>query len=197
MWRWYRLLVGLITCHPIAKLGGYMVTFGTISAISYTGATIFTRSDSAYAGIIFLMLVPASFFGGLALIPLGVYLAFKKACIADPSLRSKSLGEILKQLSGEQDVRNRIIVFILFSIANVVLSLVIDGRIRIYGLSQFLWASLPQGDGTGVRCTNGRRTRAWRVDRHIGPGASWFVRLQDIWAAPSLCSDGRTQPADS
>ena len=40
MWRLYRLLVGLITCHPIAKLGGYMVTFGTISAISYTVLTI-------------------------------------------------------------------------------------------------------------------------------------------------------------
>ena len=62
MWRLYRLLVGLITCHPIAKVGGYMVTFGTISAISYTGVTIFIHAESAYAGIIFLILVPAGFF---------------------------------------------------------------------------------------------------------------------------------------
>ena len=178
MWRLYRLLVGLITCHPIAKLGGYMVTFGTISAISYTGATIFTRADSAYAGIIFLLLVPSSFFGGLALIPTGVYLAFKKACLQDPNLRNKSLGEILRQLSGEEDVRNRIIVFVLFSIANVVLTLVIV----MAGFEYMDSASF-----CGLLChkvmkpeytvyQRSPHARVVCVDCHIGPGASWFVR---------------------
>ncbi len=178
MWRWYRLLVGLITCHPIAKLGGYMVTFGTISAISYTGATIFTRADSAYAGIIFLLLVPSSFFGGLALIPLGVYLAFKKECLQDPNLKHKSLGEILRRLSGEEDVRNRIIVFVLFSIANVVLTLVIV----MAGFEYMDSASF-----CGLLChkvmepeytvyQRSPHARVVCVDCHIGPGASWFVR---------------------
>ena len=178
MWRLYRLLVGVVTCHPIAKLGGYMVTFGTISAISYTGATIFARTDNTYAGIIFLILVPASFFGGLVLIPIGIYLAFKKACLQDPSLRNKSLGEILRTLSGEQDVRNRIIVFILFSIANVVLTLVI------------VMAGFEYMDSTsfcGLLChkvmepeyvvyQRSPHARVVCVDCHIGPGASWFVR---------------------
>jgi nitrate/TMAO reductase-like tetraheme cytochrome c subunit len=178
MWRLYRLLVGIITCHPIAKLGGYMVTFGTISAISYTGATIFTRSQGAYAGIIFLLLVPSSFFCGLALIPIGIYLAFIRACLKDPSLRDKSLGEILRRLSGEQDVRNRIIFFILFSIANVVLTLVI------------VTAGFEYMDSTsfcGLLChkvmepeyvvyQRSPHARVECVDCHIGPGASWFVR---------------------
>ncbi len=178
MWRLYRLLVGVITCHPLAKLGGYMVTFGTISAVIYTGATIFARTDSAYAGILFLILVPSFFFGGLALIPIGVYLAFKKQCIEDPSLREKSIAEILRRLSGEEDVRNRIIAFILFSIANVVLTLIIV----IAGFEYMDSASF-----CGLLChkvmepeyvlyTRSPHARVVCVDCHIGPGASWFVR---------------------
>jgi hypothetical protein len=178
MWRLYKMLVGIVTCHPIAKLGGYMVTFGTISAVSYTGATIFARVDNAYAGIIFLILVPASFFGGLALVPLGIYLAFKKQCLIDPSLRQKSIGAILRQLSGEEDVRNRIIAFVVFSIFNVVLSLVIV----MAGFEYMDSASF-----CGLLChkvmepeyvvyQRSPHARVVCVDCHIGPGASWFVK---------------------
>jgi hypothetical protein len=178
MWRLYRLIVGISTCHPLAKVGGYMVTFGTISAISYTGVTIFTRTESAYGGIIFLTLVPLFFFGGLALFPIGVYRAFKKQCLEDPSLRDKPLGEILRRLSGEQDVRNRIIAFVLFSVANVALTLVIV-------MAGFEY--LDSASFCGLLChtvmepeyvmyQRSPHARVVCVDCHIGPGASWFVR---------------------
>jgi hypothetical protein len=178
MWRLYRLIVGISTCHPLAKVGGYMVTFGTISAITYTGVTIFTRSESAYGGIIFLTLVPLFFFGGLTLFPIGVYRAFKSQCLEDPSLRDKSLGEILRRLSGEQDVRNRIIAFILFSIANVALTLIIV-------MAGFEY--LDSASFCGLLChkvmepeyvmyQRSPHARVVCVDCHIGPGASWFVR---------------------
>src|SRR5512139_834510 len=101
MWRLYRLIVGISTCHPLAKLGGYLITFGAISAMTYTITTIFYHAESAYAGIIFLILVPLAFFGGLTLFPIGVYLAYKKQCLEDPSLSEKSLGEVLQRLSGD------------------------------------------------------------------------------------------------
>ena len=178
MWRLYRFIVGISTCHPLAKLGGYMVTFATISAISYTGVTVFARSQSAYGGILFLILVPLAFFGGLTLFPIGVYLAFKKKCLEDPSLREKPLAEILQRLSGEHDVRNRIIAFILFSIANVVLTVII------------VMAGFKYMDSTkfcGLLChkvmepeyiayQRSPHARVSCVDCHIGPGASWFVR---------------------
>jgi hypothetical protein len=178
MWRLYRLLVGILTCHPIAKLGGYMVTFGTISALSYTCATIFARNDSPYAGIIFLILVPFSFFGGLALIPAGVYLAFKKRCKDDPSLKDESIGEILRRLSGQEDVRNRIIVFILFSIANVVLTLVIVMAGFDYMDSASFCGLLCHKvmEPEYVLYERSPHARVECVDCHIGPGASWFVR---------------------
>jgi hypothetical protein len=178
MWRFYRLIVGLSTCHPIAKLGGYTVTFGAISALTYTLVTIFSQAESAYAGLIFLILVPSTFFGGLALVPIGIYLAFKRECRVDPSLSEKSLGVILRQLSGEQDVRNRIIAFILFSGANVVLTLVII---------MFGFDYLDSSSFCGLLChkvmepeyvmyQRSPHARVVCVDCHIGPGASWFVR---------------------
>lgn len=178
MWRLYRLIVGLSTCHPLAKLGGYMVTFGTISAMSYTVLTIFSHAGSAYAGIIFLILAPTAFFGGLTLVPIGLYLAFKRECRIDPSLPDKPIGEILWQLSGEHDVRGRIVAFVLFSGVNVVLTLVIM-------MSGFEY--LDSASFCGLLChkvmepeyvmyQRSPHARVVCVDCHIGPGASWFVR---------------------
>ena len=70
MWRLYRLFVGIITCHPIAKIGGYLVTFATISGLIYTVGTTLYHVESPYIGIIFVAVVPPSFFGGLLLVPL-------------------------------------------------------------------------------------------------------------------------------
>jgi hypothetical protein len=172
------MLVGIITCHPLAKLGGYMVSFGTITAVIYTGLTLLYHTDNAYAGLIFLMLVPATFFGGLVLIPIGLYLAFKRQCIDDPGLRDKSLREILRRLSGEEDVRNRIIAFGVFSIANVVLTLVI-----IMAGFEYMDSSAFCGlvchtvmEPEYVMYQRSPHARVMCVDCHIGPGASWFVR---------------------
>jgi hypothetical protein len=178
MWRIYRLIVGISTCHPLAKLGGYMVTFGTISAVSYTGVTIFTRTDSAYGGILFLILVPLAFFGGLTLFPIGVYLAFKKECEKDPSLRQKSLGAILQRLSGEHDVRGRIIAFVVFSIANVALTVVIVMAGFEYMDSAKFCGLLCHKvmEPEYVLYERSPHARVSCVDCHIGPGASWFVR---------------------
>ena len=98
MWRLYRLFVGIITCHPLSKVGGYLVTFGTISGIIYTAGTLLHHVESPYIGIIFVAVVPPAFFGGLLLIPVGVYLRFRKQRREDPSLAGKPLGKILKNL---------------------------------------------------------------------------------------------------
>src|SRR5512141_1850284 len=98
MWRLYRLLVGLVTCNRISKVGGYITTFGAISGAVYLVMTLLYGAENAYAGIIFLAVVPPTFFGGLLLVPLGLYLEFKRRCRRDPRLREKSLGEILQTL---------------------------------------------------------------------------------------------------
>jgi hypothetical protein len=62
MWRLYRMLVGIIPCHLITKVGGYMVAFRTVTAISYTRLTLLHQVESTYTGILFLMLVPSGLF---------------------------------------------------------------------------------------------------------------------------------------
>jgi hypothetical protein len=44
-----------------------MVTFWTIAAIGYTRLPLLYHAESAYVGILFLMLMPSTFFGGLIL----------------------------------------------------------------------------------------------------------------------------------
>ena len=57
--------------------------------------------------------------------PLGLYLEFRRRRLQDPGLEEKSLGAILQTLSGERDVRNRIITFVVFSGINFALTMII------------------------------------------------------------------------
>jgi nitrate/TMAO reductase-like tetraheme cytochrome c subunit len=88
------------------------------------------------------------------------------------------LGAILQNLSGERDVRNRILTFVAFSAINIAFTMVI-----------FI-ASLEYMDSAafcGLVCHSvmepeysayqrSPHARVGCVDCHIGPGASWFVR---------------------
>jgi hypothetical protein len=178
MWRLYKLLVGLITCNRISKVGGYMATFGTISGVIYTVMVILYGAENAYAGIIFLSVVPTTFFGGLFLVPLGIYLEFKRRNKQDPGLGEKPLGAILQNLSGESDVRNRIITFVLFSGANVVLTMGIFVASLDYLDSPAFCGQLCHTvmipEFTAYERSPHARVPC--VDCHIGPGASWFVK---------------------
>jgi len=178
MWRLYRLFVGIITCHPIAKIGGYLVTFATISGIIYMVGTTLYHVDSPYIGIIFVAVVPPSFFGGLLLVPLGIYLKFKQKRKVDHSLSGQPLGKILLNLSGEEDVSNRILMFVIFSFINLALTIVIFvGSLEFMDSAAFCgelchsvmapeFAAYQKSPHAKVGC----------VQCHIGPGASWFVR---------------------
>lgn len=178
MWRLYRLLVGLVTCNRISKVGGYMATFGTISGLVYLVMTVLYGAENAYAGIIFLSVVPPTFFGGLFLVPLGLYLEFKRRCRLDPSLGGKSLGTILQTLSGESDVRNRIITFVVFSGINIALTMIIFiASLEYLDSASFcgeLCHTVMRPEFTAYERSPHARVRC--VQCHIGPGASWFVK---------------------
>jgi hypothetical protein len=178
MWRLYRLLVGLIICNRISKLGGYMATFGTISGVVYLVMILLFRAENAYGGIIFLAVVPPTFFGGLLLVPLGLYLEFKRRCRQDPKLAEKSLGEILHALSGESDVRNRIITFVVFSGINIALTMIIFIASLHYLDSPSFCGQLCHAvmipEFTAYERSPHARVPC--VQCHIGPGASWFVK---------------------
>jgi hypothetical protein len=178
MWRLYKLLVGLVTCNRISKVGGYLATFGTISGMVYIAMTLLYGGENAYAGIIFLAVVPPTFFGGLLLVPFGLYLEFKRRCRQNPSLGEKSLGTILKTLSGESDVRNRILTFVVFSGVNVALTMIIFVASLEYLDSPSFCGQLCHAVMIPEFSAYERspHARVPCVQCHIGPGASWFVK---------------------
>jgi nitrate/TMAO reductase-like tetraheme cytochrome c subunit len=65
--------------NPISLAGGAITTASGVTLIGYWLVEIFGRSnDNPYLGIIFFLLLPALFIGGLLLIPVGVWVRHKK-----------------------------------------------------------------------------------------------------------------------
>jgi len=61
--------------NPISLAGGAITSASGVTMIGYWAIEILGRpNDNPYLGIIFFLLLPAVFIGGLALIPIGVYL---------------------------------------------------------------------------------------------------------------------------
>jgi nitrate/TMAO reductase-like tetraheme cytochrome c subunit len=65
--------------NPVSLAGGAITTASGVTMIGYWLLEIFVHSNSnPYLGIIFLLLLPAVFIGGLLLIPLGIWLRRRK-----------------------------------------------------------------------------------------------------------------------
>jgi hypothetical protein len=65
--------------NPISLAGGAITTAAGITMIGYWLVEIFGRpNDNPYLGIIFFLLLPALFIGGLILIPVGLFLRRRK-----------------------------------------------------------------------------------------------------------------------
>jgi nitrate/TMAO reductase-like tetraheme cytochrome c subunit len=65
--------------NPISLAGGAVTSASGVTMIGYWLVEIFGRSNNnPYLGIIFFLLLPALFIGGLILIPIGVFLRRKK-----------------------------------------------------------------------------------------------------------------------
>ena len=65
--------------NPISLAGGAITTASGVTMIAYWLVELFGRfNDNPYVGIIFFLLLPAVFVGGLLLIPLGVWLRRRK-----------------------------------------------------------------------------------------------------------------------
>ena len=65
--------------NPISLAGGAVTTASGVTMIAYWLMEFFGRpNDNPYLGLIFILLLPALFIAGLALIPIGVWARRKK-----------------------------------------------------------------------------------------------------------------------
>src|SRR5579862_7057476 len=88
-----RPVLSVLTSHWVSALGAGMVTIAGCTWLFLLPARIGPKPSNPYLGILFLLIVPVFFFAGLALIPIGAWLARRRirAGLADAQDRRTAL----------------------------------------------------------------------------------------------------------
>ncbi|MBI3470321.1 MAG: NapC/NirT family cytochrome c [Candidatus Solibacter usitatus] len=157
----------------LSLTGVLLVTTSTVFWLFLLPANFGAETVHPYLGILIYLLLPGGFFGGLAMIPLGIYLE---------SRREKKSGEYPASFP-PLDLRHtglrRLLAFVVLATgANLVIA------------SQFTYHAVNYMDSVnfcGQTChsvmspeftayQNSPHSRVECVKCHIGPGAGWFVK---------------------
>jgi nitrate/TMAO reductase-like tetraheme cytochrome c subunit len=175
---WLSPLV-FLSSNWISMIGVGLVTTAGISWIFLLPAS-FHEMSNPYLGILTAMILPAIFFTGLALIPLGIWLRFKK---------EKSRGTYPEEFPPLAWTSPELRKLVIFVGTMTVLNLIIG--------SQTTYSAVAYMDSTafcGLTCHTVMKpeytayqasphSRVECTKCHIGPGASWFVKakITGIW----------------
>jgi hypothetical protein len=163
--------VAYLASNLISLLGVVLVTTGGILWLMLLPSWWRDEMNHPYAGILANLVLPVLFFGGLALIPIGVWYYNRKRRLAGEG------GPILPK-GGE--LRKLLIFVGLTTFVNLVIG------------SQFLFSAVSYMDSDafcGQAChtvmqpeftaySNSPHARVACVECHIGPGAPWFVKAK-------------------
>lgn len=177
---WLRPVVYLAN-NRISLVGVVLVTTGGILWIFLLPATFRTHSQDPYAGILQFLALPAIFFSGLALIPVGIWRVKRKG----------KLPEVFPPLELANPRFRRLLAFIgAATAANLVI-----GSTLLYGAVSYM-ESVPF---CGQTChtvmkpeftayQHSPHARVACVECHIGPGANWFVKskISGSWQVVSV-----------
>ncbi len=165
----------------ISLVGVVLVTTGGILWLFLLPATFRTHSQDPYAGILQFMVLPAVFFAGLGLIPVGIWRV----------KRQGKLPEVFPPLEMANPRFRRLLAFVgAATVANLVI-----GSTLLYGAVHYM-ESVPF---CGQTChtvmkpeftayQNSPHARVACVECHIGPGANWFVKskISGSWQVISV-----------
>ncbi len=165
--QWVRPIVYL-SSNPISLTGVVLVTTAAVSWIALLPTLWSGAAEVPYGGILMFLGLPALFFLGLALIPLGMWLRRKRGVPVSPL-----------PLDWRNAEFRRLIFFI--GVTTIV-NLVIAGQLS-YGAVSYMDSVTFCGQTCHTVMTpeftayqNSPHSRVECVKCHIGPGAGWFVR---------------------
>jgi nitrate/TMAO reductase-like tetraheme cytochrome c subunit len=157
----------------ISLIGVVLVTTATIFWLFLLPTTLKGAASSPYIGILTYMGIPAVFFAGLALIPLGIF-------VRNRSEHASGLYPVsFPPLTWQNSDLRRLVMFILVTtlINLVVASQATYAAISYMDTPQFCGATchtVMQPEYTAYQ--NSPHSRVDCVTCHIGAGATWFVR---------------------
>jgi hypothetical protein len=154
----------------LSLVGVVLVTTAAILWLFLLPTTLRGGADSPYIGILVFLVLPAPFFLGLVLIPLGMWLKRKRTGIHPPDFPAPTW----------RNPELRKLVY--FIGATTVLNVVIGSQLT-YGAVNYMDSvtfcgqtchNVMQPEFTAYQ--NSPHSKVECVKCHIGPGASWFVR---------------------
>ena len=192
-WREWLTPIIYLSNNWLSLIGVLLVTSATVFWLFLLPTTLAGEVTHPYLGILIFMLLPAVFFTGLGLIPLGIYVR----------RRREQKGHVLPTTFARLDLRNialrRLLWFILVAtFANIVIA------------SQLTYSAVNYMDSVtfcGQTCHqvmqpeytayhNSPHSRVECVQCHIGPGASWFVKskLSGTWQVIAVTLNSYPRP---
>jgi hypothetical protein len=166
-----RLPIGYLASNATSLIGVVLVNTGFILWLMLLPSWWHDEMNHPYAGILANLILPVLFFGGLAMIPIGIWYHNRKMHLAGVKGPIPPRGGDLRKL-------------LIFVGLTTVVNLVIG--------SQFLYSAVNYMDSDafcGKTChtvmqpeytaySNSPHARVACVECHIGPGAPWFVKAK-------------------
>jgi len=162
------------TRNPLTLFGGWLTTVSALLFLAVFFADVFGLHTNPYIGIIFFLILPGFFAGGLALMPLGIFLSRRRERLGKPAF------EVTWPIIDLNRPYTRRVagLMIFLTFANiVVISLAAFRGVEYMDSPQFcgqVCHSVMQPEFTAYQA--GPHARVACVDCHIGPGAPWFVK---------------------
>jgi nitrate/TMAO reductase-like tetraheme cytochrome c subunit len=157
----------------ISLTGVVLVTTAAVFWLFLLPSGFALETHNPYTGILTFIMLPAVFFTGLALIPLGIWLSWRRAN------RGGTFPKVLPSLDFTNVRLRRLVIFVLVTTC---VNIVIAGH-TTYTAVEYMDSvtfcgltchTVMQPEYTAYQ--NSPHSRVECVKCHIGPGASWFVK---------------------
>ncbi len=160
--------------HPLSVAGVAIVTLSAVMFLFVLLLDVFGLHTNPYLGIVFFLILPMIFIGGLLLIPLGIYFERRRTA---KGLAPRGWPRL--DLNDPVHRRGVLAVAALTLVNVMIVSLAAYRGLEFMDSPQFCgqvchtvmepeFVAYQEGPHSRVRC----------VDCHIGPGAPWFVKAK-------------------
>jgi hypothetical protein len=175
----------------IGLLGAILAIVSGILIVAFAVLGIAGEGGSPYVGMAIYVVLPTLFVAGLALIPVGAWLARRREARGDFASHLPVLD------LNDAGVRRRVLVLSALTVANVfVVSVAAYEGVHYMDSSRFCGSchSVMAPEFTAYQRSPHARVHC--VECHIGPGASWFVKskLSGAWQVVSVTFDLYERP---
>ena len=156
----------LLTQHWLSLLGGALLATAVISWLFVLPLQIRGHASNPYVGIIVFLILPAIFFLGLALVPIGIYLRKRqiRETMSDPAFDRKAA------------VRRLVWFFGIVTLLNVLIGTQLTYRaVEHMETPQFCGASCHTMSPEMAAYQNSPHSRVECVECHVAPGAAGWI----------------------